>query len=939
MAETDVTTKPTEVLAPPTDKHLQKTPEQDEISWYSREANAVLDSLNVTAEQGLVDAEVQARALQYGPNELVDKGTKNPLLIIWEQLADPLIFLLIGAAVISGFLGKWDSTIAITAIVVLNAVLGFSQEYRAEQAINALKKMASPSVRVRRNGRVEDVPPETLVPGDIMLVEAGSIVPADGRVIDSGSLQVLEASLTGESLPVSKKTKPLHAENIPVGDRTNMLYMGTSISYGRGEAVVVNTGMKTQLGRIATLISSVDDDPTPLQQRLAEVGKALLYLALAIIAISFILGLLRPDPNIADLAVAAVAIAVAVVPEGLPAVVTIALALGAQRMLKRRALIRKLPAVETLGSVTVICSDKTGTLTENKMTVKVIDVAGVTRDVIELTEEGRHTLLSKADKGLEVKTPNETVLLVGSALASDAVLQETENGKGYRAIGDPTEGALIIAAAHFGLWKQELDERHPRIAEVPFESDRKRMSTVHQLDGTDEFGALVDTPRDDNYVVFTKGAVDSLLAVCDRVWVEGGTEPLTDELKERVMATNNNLAKDGLRVLGLAYRTLETLPEDEKAFEQNLIFVGMLGLIDPPRREVKDAVAVSKGAGIRPVMITGDHPLTALYIAKDLGMTRNDTVLTGVELSKMSSEELQNAVGDVDVYARVSPEHKLRIVEALKNTNQIVAMTGDGVNDAPALRRADIGVAMGITGTDVSKEASDMVLLDDNFTTIVEAAEEGRTIYDNVRKFIKYILGSNTGEVFVLLGTQALVLPLPLSTLQILYMNLVTDGLPALALAVEKGEEDAMKRPPYQPGASVFADGMWQHLLFVGALIFAAGFGVSVGFADLRVNDPAVWSTMVFTTLILTQMGHALSVRSKHEFIFNKGTLENKALIASVLGTIALQFIMIYVPLFNDWFDTAPLTVEQLGICVGISVLVAIAIELFKAYNLSRNPK
>jgi len=914
----------------------QATKSQQSEDWHLKSAEAVLDSFDVRPDSGLDQATADTLLLEHGPNELVDKGIKNPFLIIWDQLADPLVLLLIGAAIVSGLLNEWNSTIAISAIVLLNAAIGFSQEYRAEQAINALKKMSAPTVRVRRGSRVEEVSPEHLVPGDIVLVEAGSIVPADARVFAAASLQALEASLTGESVPVEKKTGKLNGSNIPIGDRVNMIFMGTSISHGRGEAIVVNTGMDTQLGRIATLIQEVETEKTPLQRRLDEVGKALFILAIAIIAVAFLLGLLRPNPNIAELAVAAVAIAVAVVPEGLPAVVTIALALGAQRMLKKNALIRKLPAVETLGSVTVICTDKTGTLTENKMTVKVIDTAGRTDDIIEMTRRSSHRLFSKSGLiPLDIGNASQRILLMGGALASDAVLQKDEGD--FTAVGDPTEGAIVVAAAHFGIWKSDLEEYYPRVAEAPFESDRKRMSTVHELNGHGDLRSLIETPTDDKFIVFAKGAVDSLLTVCDRVYTDKGIVDLSDEWHERVLEMNDSLAKDGLRVLGVAYRTTDDVPKSEESIERNLIFVGMLGLIDPPRQEVKEAVRVAKQAGIRPVMITGDHPLTAQYIAKDLGIARNDKVRTGTDLAEMDEGDLLEAVMEVDVFARVSPEHKLRIVEAMQKNNQIAAMTGDGVNDAPALRKADIGVAMGITGTDVSKEASDMVILDDNFATIVDAAEEGRTIYSNVRKFIMYILGSNTGEVFVLLGTQALVLPLPLSTIQILYMNLVTDGLPALALAVEKGEDDAMIRRPFEPGESIFARGLWQHLVFVGILIFAVGFGTSaIGFSRL---DRDVWSTMVFSTLILSQMGHALSVRSEKEMIFSKGTFQNTALMISVLGTIALQFVMIYVPLFNRWFETAPLKPGQLGICVGLSILVAILIDLRKWITNRRRGK
>ncbi|MCC6905397.1 MAG: cation-translocating P-type ATPase, partial [Anaerolineae bacterium] len=867
-----------------------------------------------------------------------------PLLILWEQLINPLVLILIAAAVVSGVLNKWDSTIAIGVIVVLNAALGFFQEYRAEQAMAALKRMSAPAVRVRRGGRVLDVKSNEIVPGDIVIVEAGSIIPADGRVIESANLRVLEASLTGESLPVDKSTAPLFNEEMPLGDRHNMVYMGTAVTYGRGEALITTTGMKTELGKIATLIQGVQGERTPLQRRLDELGKVLLVLALVIIAVAFSLGFLRPAPNIEDLFVAAVAIAVAVVPEGLPAVVTIALALGAQRMLRRQALIRKLPAVETLGSVTVICSDKTGTLTENRMTVKVLDVAGHAQDVIEMIRQG-HSIMGSDDQRLKFETQGQALLVAGAALCNDALLQiEDDNPNEYAAVGDPTEGALLVAAGRYGMMKATLDTAYPRVGEVPFESDRKRMTTVHDLSGDESAAASLNGTSlhsllgtgSGEYVAFTKGSVDGLLDISTHIWLENRVEPLDAGWRERITASNDTLARNGLRVLGVAYCTLESLPDpdDLPQVENGLVFVGMVGMIDPPRPEVKDAVATSKTAGIRTVMITGDHPLTALSIAHDLGIARNDRVITGHELASMTPEQLDAVVEDVDVYARVAPEHKLNIVAALQKRGHVIAMTGDGVNDAPALRRANIGVAMGITGTAVSKEASDMVLLDDNFATIVRATEEGRTIYDNVRRFIKYILASNTGEVFVLLGTQAAGLPLPLNTLQILYMNLVTDGLPALALAVEPGEKDVMRRPPFRPSESLFARGMWQHLVFVGALIFGTSFALSLlGYpAYDAANHPGVWSTMVFTTLTLSQMGHALAVRSDKETLFSKGLFSNVPLLLAVGGTVLLQMAIIYVKPFQQFFGTASLTLDQLAVCLGLSLAVTLGIEIRKAF-------
>ncbi|NDJ53067.1 MAG: cation-transporting P-type ATPase, partial [Chloroflexi bacterium] len=614
------------------------------------------------------------------------------------------------------------------------------------------------------------------------------------------------------------------------------------------------------------------------------------------------------------------------------------------RMLRRQALIRKLPAVETLGSVTVICSDNTGTLTENRMTVKVIDVAGKTQNVLEMIRRGSH-VLSRDQEQLKPELPPQTILLAGGALCTDALLQyEDDEHRNMVTVGDPTEGALLVAAGRYGMWKEDLEEGYPRVAEVPFESSRKRMTTIHPLDASDR--AVLDGQRleglvdigDAKYVGFTKGAVDRMLNISSRVWAGDQIHEMTDEWRERVNKANEDLAKDGLRVLGFAFRLFDELPDTSEVsnVEDELTFVGMVGMVDPPRPEVAESVSVAKVAGIRPVMITGDHPLTAQYIARDLGIATNDRVLTGLEVAKMDDKALQGQVEHVDVFARVAPEHKLNIVQALRDKGHIVAMTGDGVNDAPALRKADIGVAMGITGTAVSKEASEMVILDDNFTTIVRAVEEGRTIYDNVRRFIKYILASNTGEVFVLLGTQSLGLPLPLSTLQILYMNLVTDGVPALALAIEPTEKGAMKRPPYAPNESIFARGMLQHLIIVGAIIFAASFGLSLIGYDMLGNPAegttnfAIWQTMVFTTLVLSQMGHALSVRSNTEYILSPRIFTNMPLLLSVGLTTLFQLLLIYLPPFQNFFGTAPLTLEQLGICLGLSFLVTSGIEIRK---------
>jgi Ca2+-transporting ATPase len=897
--------------------------------WHTLTVQAALDALQVDPDQGLSQADADQRRARFGPNQLVDYGVKSPWVILFDQFKDTMVLVLIAAAIISAFLSDWKDAIVILAIVVLNAVIGFVQEVRAEQAMAALRQMAAPHVKVRRGGHLYELDAHDLVPGDVILLEAGSAIPADARLLETANLRIEEASLTGESEPVDKQTHPLPEPDLPLGDRRNMAYMGTLVTYGRGTAVVVETGMRTQLGRIAEMIQQVGEEKTPLQRRMAELGRALAVAALVIVAIVFALGLLRgEDP--AGMFLTAIAMAVAAVPEGLPAVVAIALALGAQRMLRRNALIRKLPAVETLGSVTIIASDKTGTLTENKMRVRVIDVAGHTLDVAE-AQQVRHP----AGENWSGLQPATLILLAGGALASDAVL-ETAGGQEnqYRTVGDPTEGALLMAAARFGLDKSDLEARLPRLAEAPFTSERKRMTTVHafQADGSDGWPAALSRALGalrGPHLAFAKGAVDGLLEVSSHVFVDGRLQPLDADWRARIEQANNAMAQDGLRVLGVAARRLDGLPDhpDEASLERGLAIVGLVGMIDPPRPEVKAAVETCKTAGIRPLMITGDHPLTAQRIAEDLGIARRGQALTGRDLSRMGDRDLETALDEVSVFARVSPEHKLRIVEALERKGHIVAMTGDGVNDAPALRKADIGVAMGITGTDVSKEAADMVLLDDNFATIVNAVQEGRTIYDNVRKFIKYTMTSNAGEIYVMLFAPFLGMPVPLTALQILWINLVTDGLPGLALSVEPSEPDTMRRPPHPPAESIFARGMGRHILWVGLLMGLVSLGV--GYFAWAAGNP-LWSTMAFTTLTLAQMGHALAIRSDRVSLFRQGLLSNRALLGAVLLTFFLQLAVIYWPPLQGLFETRALPVRELLISLAASAVVFIGVEAEK---------
>ncbi|NPA27266.1 MAG: cation-translocating P-type ATPase [Chloroflexi bacterium] len=917
------------------------------VEWYRLPVEEVLRLLETNPETGLSEEEAQRRLAIYGPNQLVERGPESPWRIFLEQFQDPLVILLLLSAGISAFLGDYKEAIAIMIIVILNAALGFSQEYRAEKAIAALKRLAVPVVKVLRDGQVKEIPAVQLVPGDIIFLEAGMTVPADARVIESVNLRTQEAALTGESEPVEKISDPLDVPNLPLGDRRNMVYMGTAVIFGRGKAVVVATGMSTELGRIAAMLQSVEREPTPLQRRLAQLSKGLAWAALVIVVVVFTLGVMRGE-DLETMFLTAISMAVAAVPEGLPAVVTIALALGAQRMLRRKALIRKLPAVETLGSITVICSDKTGTLTENRMTVAVLDMAGY-EEPLRMTELLERQRSARAECPTEpdwsTLPPDVGLLLLAAALCNDAVLvPRGEDQETCTAVGDPTEAALVLAAAQVGLAKPVLEQLLPRVAEVPFTSRRKRMTTVHRLEleaaarypWTKPLQELIanngDLPR---YVAFTKGAVDVLLERSNRVWFQGQVLPLDESWRERIQAANDRFAAQGMRVLGVAARRLDieplpTAPEElERIAENDLVFLGLVGILDPPRPEAREAVATCKQAGIRPIMITGDHPLTARFIARVLGIIEgdNDEVITGAQLETMDDETLREKLKRVRVFARVSPEHKLRIVEALQTDGEIVAMTGDGVNDAPALKKADIGVAMGISGTDVAKEAADMILLDDNFATIVAAVEEGRVIYDNVRRFIQYTLSSNTGEILVMLLAPFLGMPLPLTPLQILWINLVTDGLPGLALTLEPAEEDVMRRPPYKPDESVFGRGLGRDTLWVGALMGLVT--LLGGWLAWRAGHEA-WQTILFTVLTLSQMGNALALRSYRRSLFQQGIFSNPALIGAVLLTLVGQFAVIYIPGLQKLFHTVPLRGEDFLAAMLLSTVVFWAYEAKK---------
>lgn len=910
--------------------------------WYKLQVDEVLQKLETDQEQGLTTAEAQRRLEQYGPNELVERGVKSRWRILWEQFTSVMVVILIVAALVSLYLREYTEVVVIMAIVVLNGLLGYSQEYRAEQAIAALKKMAVPHVRARRNGQLVELEATELVPGDIVLLEAGNKIPADGRLVDTANLQAQEAALTGESEAVQKETAAQGDRNLSLGDRRNMVYLGTIVTYGRGVMVVTETGMSTELGKIAEMIQAVEQTDTPLQRRLDRLGKNLAAVAILLIFVVVGLGLLRDEPFL-GLLQTGISMAVAAIPEGLAAVVTVALALGSQRMLRRNTLVRRLTAVETLGSVDVICSDKTGTLTQNKMTVTILDVAGK-----KLTTEGLDevpTTQERAEEDPAVPPSDRTLVLLLKAmtLCTDAVLLPS-NGNGQQAMGDPTETALVVAAAEVGISKPELEARWPRVAEAPFTSERKRMTTIHETavepeDSTAPWRAA-------HYVAFTKGAVDSLLDISQAVWLGNRAVPLDEEMSRRIIQANEEMAQNGQRVLGVAFRTVDDsefpAKGDEESLERDLIFIGLIGMLDPPRPEVRDAVAIAKQAGIRSVMITGDHPLTAKYIARQLGIAKEDSpYLTGRQLEEMPLEELEKVVDEVPVFARVSPEHKLNIVGALQNRGHIVAMTGDGVNDAPALKKAEIGVAMGITGTDVSKEAADMVLLDDNFATIVAAVEEGRVIYDNIRKFIKYTLSSNTGELIVMLAASFFGMPLPLTPIQILWINLVTDGVPGLALTIEPAETGTMERRPYRPDESVFSRGVGWQIIWIGVLMGMVS--LLVGWFAWRMagmpdghEEASVWRTMVFTTLTLAQMGNALATRSGRDSVFTIGLTSNMAMLGAVIVTFILQLLLIYVPFLQGFFDTQALNLRELGICLAASLIIFIAVELYKFFRRRR---
>ena len=839
-----------------------------------------------SAPTGLDEATARQRLTEHGPNVLADAKKETVWQLLLHQLADVMILVLLVAAGVAGVVGEWKSVYVILAIVVLNAVIGFVQEYRADQAMEALQKMAATQAQVLRNGRAVEIAAADLVPGDVAVLEAGDVIPADVRFLETHALKADESSLTGESANVEKTSDALPAGDFPLGDRLNMGYKGTFVTNGRATAYVVATGMGTELGKIAKLIQT-DETVTPLQKRLATLGKYLSAAALGTGALFFGVGWLRGEP-LGSLLLVSISLAIAALPEALPALVTVSLALGAKRLMKDQALIRKLPAVETLGSVTYICTDKTGTLTLNQMTVE--DTYAAPTFALPVLANG-------------------TGLLAAMALNNDV----TQDPAGHW-LGDSTEVALVQYAAGKDHARAALESRFPRVGELPFDSERKCMTTLHQTD--------------QGVLCITKGALSALFAQ-----LEAGQQADIPELRRRV----DELAAKGFRVLGYAAKLLPELPAEvtPAAVETGLRFIGFAGLIDPPRAEARQAVAECKAAGIIAVMITGDHPLTAKAIAEQLGILSQpeELVLTGPELAKLDEPAFAAVVERVRVYARVDPAQKLRIISALQARHQFVAMTGDGVNDAPALKNADIGVAMGISGTEVAKEAAALILLDDNFATIVHAVRHGRRIFDNILKFIRYILAGSAGEISALFLAPLLGLPVPLLAIHILWINLITDGLPGLALAYEPSEARSMQRPPIDPRQTIFANGLGWFIVLVGLLV--GGLTIATEAWALR-RGIAHWQTMAFTVLCFSQLGLALAVRSRRESLFSIGLLSNKPLLGAVALTAALHLLIVYTPFFNNVFSTQPLTWAELGITVAVASGVFWAVELQKLISRRR---
>lgn len=889
--------------------------------WHTLTPATAEHELRSNLDQGLTEREAEHRLTAVGPNELPEAPPPSWFALLASQFASIIVWVLIGAAVISGLLQEWVDAAAIVAIVILNALLGFVQEFRAERSLAALRKLSVDTARVIREGVLRSIPARELVTGDLIQIEAGDRVPADSRVIYATSLQTQEASLTGESTPVGKSAESIPQTQVPLGDRHNMLFMGTVAVSGKGRALVTGTGVATELGKIAVMIrreAQAEQEETPLQRRLEQLGHTLLWLSLAIVGVVFALGMFRGVPLVM-MFLTAVSLAVAAIPEGLPAVVTITLALGVTRMVQRHALIRRLPAVETLGSTTVICSDKTGTLTKNEMTVTRLYAGG---EVFTVSGEGYAPVGEICLDGQSTNgglDPGLRALLRAGALCNGAELRQ--DGSTWQVLGDPTEGALLVAAAKGGLEKSDLEREQPALGEVPFDSERKKMTVVRRTTS--------------GLVAYVKGAPDVLLRDCT-TWMtrDGQITALTDEIRQQIVSANQQFASQALRVLGVAMRPLGTVPTTYTApsLEQELTFLGLAGMKDPIRPEAKVAVEICGAAGIQAVMITGDHKDTAMAIAQDLGiMGSGAQAISGTELNQLSEEELEKRVTSTAVYARVSAEHKLRVVRAWKRRGAVVAMTGDGVNDAPALKAADIGVAMGITGTDVTKEASDMVVTDDNFASIAAAVEEGRGVFDNIRKAVFYLLSCNISEILLMLLAALFALPLPLLPVQILWINLVTDGFPALALAIDPKDPDLMRRPPRPPAERfltkerfliLFVQGSFLALITLGAFVYCL-YGMDLNLDRAR--------TLTFTILVLAQLFHAFNNRSDRRSLFEIGILTNKPLLGAIALSGTLQAAIMLTPPLHPIFNVVPFDAEHWLLALGIGILPLIAMEIWKA--------
>jgi P-type Ca2+ transporter type 2C len=884
-----------------------------EKTWYQMSADETLQTLGSHPDKGLSGKEAGVRLEEHGLNELSEGKTISPVTLLLNQFKDFMVLVLMGATLISGLLGEFLDAITIVAIIIMNGILGFIQEFRAERSLRALKELSAPHAKVLRDGTVEQLPAKELIPGDIIMLEAGDRVPADIRWLETNSVYVEESALTGESVPVSKHVQALGSLDVPLGDQRNLGFMGTLVTMGTAKAVVVRTGMETEMGKIAGLIESTEEMETPLQHRLEQLGKILIIVALGLTVMVVVAGILHGQPTYA-MFLAGVSLAVAAIPEGLPAIVTIALALGVQRMIKRKAIVRKLPSVETLGCASVICSDKTGTLTQNKMTVTHLWMGG---KLLEVTGEGYEprgeirldgrTADIRRDQSLRrllqvAALCNNSELVLEEAGVKGKKSKEAEEGT-WTVKGDPTEGALVVLSSKVGLTPSSLEGLYRRVAEFPFDSDRKRMSVLLEHQG----GRLV----------FAKGAPDVLLDQCGYILWEDKVIPFTGTLRQKVMAANEGMAKSALRVLGFAYREVKSTErcESYEAAENNLIFVGLSGMIDPPRKEVRDAIAKCRKAGIKTIMITGDHQTTAEAIAKQLGMLpQNGLVLNGSQLASMSDEQLESRVEDIFVYARVSPEHKLRIVKSLQKKGHVVAMTGDGVNDAPAIKAADIGISMGINGTDVSKEASALILSDDNFATIVAAIEEGRGIYENIRKFIRYLLASNVGEILTMFLAMMMGMPLPLIPIQILWVNLVTDGLPAMALGVDQAEKDLMQHRPRSAKENIFARRLGWKIISRGIVIGVCTLGAF--WITLQAGPEGDAATLVkaqtvaFATLVLAQLIHVFDCRSSRS-IFHRNPFQNKSLVLAVASSLVLMLAVMYIDALQPIFKTVDLGVKE----------------------------